>query len=73
MDIVFIVQKRPRVRAVVQGQRNGQPLEPLPLQAHCYTAVDTETGDYVGEFETEAEAQAHCDQLNEQLPQNQPR
>lgn len=73
MDIVYIVQQRPRVRAVVQGKRAGQPVEPLPLQAKCYKAVDTRTGDYLGEFDTEVEAQALCNRLNAELPQNQPR
>jgi hypothetical protein len=71
MDIVYIVQRKPQVRGVVQGKRQGQPLDPLPLPAYCFKAVDTRTGDYLGEFDTEADAQALCDHLNAQLPQNQ--
>jgi hypothetical protein len=72
MDIVYIVQRRPKVRAVVQAKRSGQPADPIPLPAHCFKAVDTRTGDYLGEFDIEADAQALCDRLNAQLPQNQP-
>lgn len=71
MDIAYIVQRKPQVRAVVQGKRQGHPVDPLPLPAYCFKAVDTRTGDYLGEFDTEADAQALCDQLNAQLPQNQ--
>lgn len=73
MDIVFIVQRKQRVNAVIQAKRPGQPVDPLPLPTYCYKAVDTRTGAYVGEFDQEFDAQNHCNQLNAQLPQNQAR
>lgn len=71
MDIVFIVQRKPKINDVVQGRQEGKPMPPLPLTAHCFKVVDTRTGDYLGQFDTEVEAQARCDLLNKQLPQNQ--
>ncbi len=71
MDIVYIVQRKPRVRSVIQGKRSGQPVDPLPLPTYCFKAVDTITGDYVGEFDDEASAQELCNKLNERLHQNQ--
>lgn len=71
MDIVYIVKRKQRARVVVQGKRSGQPVDPLPLPTYCFKAVDTITGDYVGEYEDEASAQELCNKLNAQLPQNQ--
>lgn len=73
MDIVFIVQRKQRVKAAIQAKRPGQPVDPLPLPTYCYKVIDTRTGDYVGEYDQEDDAQNLCNRLNVQLPQNQPR
>lgn len=70
MDIVYIVQRKQAIRSVVQGKRPGQPVDPLPLPTYRYVSVDTRTGDYVGSWDTEKEAQDHCNDMNARLPQN---
>lgn len=66
MQEIYIVQRKPRVNAVVQDKRPGEPLDPLPLGRICFRVVDTRTEDYIGEpYDDEGTADEECQRLND--------
>lgn len=66
MSEIYVVQRKPRINAVVQGKRPGEPVDPLLLGRICYRIVDTRTGDYFGEpHDDEKTAYKECKRLND--------
>lgn len=69
MTAEYEVKKVPKV--VVQGIRPGEVVRPIPMQQFWFVVENIGTGQRFGEHDEEADAIAHCEQLNLQQKDRQ--